>query len=571
MFSYVGHFIYNLSFLVAMSIISGFIWQGRKREWEEVLQGLLFGTAVVLGMMHPLVLQNGLIFDGRSVMISLCGLFFGPIALGVAAGIALSYRLLVVGGSFILTGELVIAWSALVGLVLHYHWIRKGKTPTTGGLLGVGVLVHAGMILLMFTLPGGRGLWTVTRIGMPVLLTFPLATLLIGKVLLSRTTELRSMEALAKSRAELRTLIDTIPDLIWFKDKDGKYLACNARFERFFGAREQEIVGMTDADFVGREQADAFRQADRKAMAAGGPTTNEEHISFADDGHEEYLETIKTPTFGPNGKILGVLGIGRNITERKAAEARILGMNQELEQRVKERTAELEAANQELEAFSYSVSHDLRAPLRGIDGFSLVIMEEYASQLDEAGRHYLSRIRLGTQRMGQLIDDLLALARTSRSELVLADCDLSAICHRIARDLAAAHPGRQVQVTIQPGLQAWADPGLMQVVLENLLGNAWKFTARSAEARIQVERRISPGGERTFCVQDSGAGFEMAHSQKLFNAFQRLHPAAEFEGNGIGLASVRRIIHRHRGRIWAEGEPGKGAAFFFTLPDPTRA
>jgi PAS domain S-box-containing protein len=571
MFSLVGLLIYNLSFLVAMSVISGFIRRDRRRGWEEVLQGLLFGVAAVLGMMHPLVLRDGLIFDGRSVMISLCGLFFGPVALGVAGGIALTYRLLIVGGSYVITGELVIAWSALVGLVYHYRWARKGKAITTGRLLGVGVLVHAGMVLLMFTLPGGRGLQTDAQIGLPVLLTFPLATLLVGKVLGSRATELRTMEALRKSRADLRTLIDTIPDLVWFKGADGKYLACNARFEKFFGAREQEIVGMTDADFVGRELANAFREGDRKAIAAGGPTTNEERITFADDGHEEYLETIKTPTFGPDGKILGVLGIGRNITERKTAEAEILCMNQELEQRVEARTSELQAANQEMEAFSYSVSHDLRAPLRAIDGFSQVVLDEYSGQLDEAGRHYLSRIRRSTRHMGQLIDDLLNLSRTSRGELALADCDLSAICGGIAGNLAAVHPDRRVQVTIQPNLQVRADPRLMQVALENLLGNAWKFTAHSSEARIQVEGRVSPDGERAFSIRDNGAGFDMGHAHKLFSAFQRLHSATEFEGTGIGLAIVRRIIHRHHGRTWAEGEPGKGATFFFTLPGPAGA
>jgi PAS domain S-box-containing protein len=570
MFSYAGRLIDNLSFLVAMSIISGFI-RPRRRRCEEVLQGLLFGASAVLSMMHPLVLHNGLIFDGRSVMISLCGLFFGPIALGVAVGIALSYRFLVVAGSGALTGMLVIAWSALVGLFFHYRWIRKGEPSTTGRLLGVGVLVHAGMVLLLFTLPGGRGFWAVTQIGLPVLLTYPLATLLIGKVLSSRAIEFRSREALAKSRADLRTLIDTIPDLIWFKDADGVYLACNARFERFFGAREQEIVGRVDADFVGRELADAFREADRKAMSAGRPTSNEERITFADDGHEEYLETIKTPTFGPGQKVLGVLGIGRNITERKAAETRILCLNQELEQRVAARTAELEAANQEMEAFSYSVSHDLRAPLRSIDGLCQVLLEDNLVQLDASGRHHLSRIHQRAERMGQIIDDLLRLSRLDRTELDPEDADLSALSGEVVDVLARADPGREVQVSIESHLTAWADLRLMRVVLENLLGNAWKFTSRREGARIRVGGTVQPGGDRAFFVRDNGVGFDMAQSHKVFDAFQRLHSPADFGGTGIGLAIVRRIIHRHGGRIWAEGEPGRGAAFFFILPGPAGA
>ncbi len=254
------------------------------------------------------------------------------------------------------------------------------------------------------------------------------------------------------------------------------------------------------------------------------------------------------------------------ITELRQAEARNRNLAEGLEQRVLERTAQLESANRELEAFSYSVTHDLRAPLRSIDGFSRVLLEDHLDQLDADGQHQLDRIRANTERMGRLIDDLLDLSGVGRKELKLETVDLTGISGKVLRDLAEADPGRKVEGVIQPALRVKADPGLVELVLENLLRNAWKFTTRKPDPRIEVGAKDLPGGEIVFFIQDNGAGFDMAHAGKLFNAFQRLHSANDYEGTGIGLAIVQRAIHRHGGRIWAEAEPGRGAAFFFTFP-----
>jgi light-regulated signal transduction histidine kinase (bacteriophytochrome) len=251
------------------------------------------------------------------------------------------------------------------------------------------------------------------------------------------------------------------------------------------------------------------------------------------------------------------------IARRRSEEDR--RMKAELEQRVVERTAELEVANKELEAFSYSVSHDLRAPLRSIDGFGQALLEDCANRLDDQGRHYLQRIRGSTQRMGQLIDDLLKLSRAARAEIRREPVDLSQMGQAVIAELRRAEPDRQVELHMQDGMIADGDLRLLRIVLENLLSNAWKFTSRTARARIEMASFPDGTGGHAYYVRDNGVGFEMAYVDKLFGAFQRLHTPADFPGTGIGLATVQRIIHRHGGRAWAESEMGKGANFYFTL------
>ncbi|MGL4619730.1 sensor histidine kinase [Chroococcidiopsis sp.] len=249
------------------------------------------------------------------------------------------------------------------------------------------------------------------------------------------------------------------------------------------------------------------------------------------------------------------------IVERQQAEQRAQELNQGLQQAI----VELKAVNKELEAFSYSVSHDLRAPLRSIDGFSQALLEDCLDQLDATGQDYLRRIRFASQRMGQLIDDLLTLSRVTRSEMQRESVDLSRVASRICTNLQQTHPEQQVEFVVQPGLVAQGDPRLLEVLLENLLNNAWKFTSRQLQAKIEFGAIAQENGILVYFVRDDGVGFDMVYVDKLFRPFQRLHGMNEFSGNGIGLATVQRIVHRHGGRVWAEGALARGATFYFTL------
>jgi PAS domain S-box-containing protein len=283
------------------------------------------------------------------------------------------------------------------------------------------------------------------------------------------------------------------------------------------------------------------------------------------DGRQRWISARGTVIRDAGGLPSRMVGTNIDVTDQKLAEEQIRLLNSSLESRVAERTRDLSNANGELESFSYSVSHDLRAPLRTIDGFSLALLEDCGETLNEVGKSHLLRIRTATQRMGTLIDDLLNLSRVTRAQITLETFDLSSVVASVAAELQAAQPDRQVAWNIQPGVLATADSRLLRVAVENLLNNAWKFTSRRACAAISFGTREEHGAP-VFFVKDDGAGFDPAYAERLFGAFQRLHATSEFPGTGVGLATVQRVVNRHGGRIWAESSVGQGAAFFFTLP-----
>ncbi|WP_051180662.1 CHASE domain-containing protein [Thermithiobacillus tepidarius DSM 3134] len=379
------------------------------------------------------------------------------------------------------------------------------------------------------------------------------------------TERKRAEAALRESEARYRSVVTALTEGIVLHDRSGRIVDCNASAARLLGLSMAQLMGRSSTDpqwQVIHEDGSPFPGDSHPAMIAlrsGQPQEATVMGVRRPDGALVWLSVNAQPLFrgsepAPHGTVVSFT----DITERKRAEEEIRQLNAGLEQRVRERTAELES-------FNYSVSHDLRAPLRAIDGFSLVLLEDYDGILDTAGRDYLARIRRASQRMGQLIDDLLNLSRITRSEMHREAVDLSELAQEIAETLQADHPERRASFAIAPGVTAHGDPKLLEILLENLLGNAWKFTGKHERAHIEFGAR-EEAGERVYFVRDDGAGFDMAYAGKLFGPFQRLHGPGEFEGTGIGLAIVQRIIDRHGGRIWAEGAVGQGATFYFTLP-----
>ncbi len=374
----------------------------------------------------------------------------------------------------------------------------------------------------------------------------------------------RAEEALNVSESRFKALFETMSEGFSFneiicdeagKPRDIRYLEVNPAFEH--------LTGLKAADILGRTTLELFPDTE--------PAWVERYGKVALTGESVHFDA----PFGPLGRWFEIhayqtepgqfAAVFFDISERKQAKEKIQKLNEELEERVAQRTVQLESANRELEAFSYSVSHDLRAPLRSIDGFSQAILEDYNELLPQEGRNFLERIRSAAQRMGILIDDMLNLSRVTRVSMKSVPVDLSTLAKEIAQELQRSHPEHRVGLTIAENLQAKGDPNLLNIVLENLISNAWKFTSGREQAEVEVGAKVE-NNETIFFVRDNGAGFDMTYANKLFGAFQRLHAITEFPGTGVGLATVQRIIDRHGGRVWAQGAVGEGATFFFTLP-----
>lgn len=357
---------------------------------------------------------------------------------------------------------------------------------------------------------------------------------------------------LTAERTKLKSMLESISDGFNSFDRDFRYTYVNPAAAKTLHTTPEQLLGACLWDKWPMAEDSIFGREFRRSLAEGVPIQFEGY-------YPEPLNTWFDIRCYPSDEGLSVFF--SDITEHKRAELEIQRLNEDL----KTRAAALEAANKELEAFSYSVSHDLRAPLRSIDGFSRILLEDYDDKLDDEGRECLQTVRAASQRMGRLIDDMLQLSRISRSEMHLEPVDMSAMAEGIAAILKDEESNRQAEFVIQPGLVVCADGRLLRIALENLLGNAWKFTGHEPLARIEVGRGGDPTNPSYF-VRDNGVGFDMAYVHKLFGAFQRLHTTAEFPGTGIGLATVQRVIHRHGGQVWAEGEIGRGATFYFTLP-----
>ncbi|HEX8699156.1 MAG TPA: PAS domain S-box protein [Myxococcaceae bacterium] len=389
---------------------------------------------------------------------------------------------------------------------------------------------------------------------------------LLGVMALTRDIDKQHRIEEEKRRTEqhFRVLVETAQEGIWTIDAEWRTTYVNQYMARMLGYRADEMLGVHLSRFFDQENMQEARlNLEKQDEAPRGKV--EDRCFLRKDGTPIWTSISTTPLFDEQGCYTGSLAMVTDITQRRAAEEQIRQLNAQLEQRIADRTAQLEFSNRELEAFAYTVAHDLRAPLRSVASFSDALVEDCGDKLDELGRDYLRRIVNGSKRMSELIDGILSLSRVNSTELAPRKSDLSSMARSIIEQLQGVRPERPVKVTIQDGLVDQGDPQLLRMVLENLLGNAWKFTRDRNPAEIEFSATRDEQGLRIYQVRDNGAGFDMAYQDKLFGVFQRLHAQKEFEGNGVGLATVQRIVRRHGGRVWGEGELGKGARFFFTL------
>jgi PAS domain S-box-containing protein len=374
------------------------------------------------------------------------------------------------------------------------------------------------------------------------------------------------LKALLREVIDLKTALDEHA-IVAITDPQGKITYVNDKFCEISKYSREELLGQDHRILNSGHHPKEFMR-DLWTTIARGRVWHGEIKNRAKDGSFYWVDATIVPFLNEQGKPRQYVAIRADITDRKRAEQEIRELNTRLEQRVAERTAELEAVNKELEAFSFSVSHDLRAPLRAVDGFSQAVLEDYGDQLPEEGRHDLQTIREGAQRMGRLIDDLLTFSRLSRASLKKQEVDTGKLVRHVLEELDSQREGRQVDIRIGDLPACQGDPALLTQVWVNLLANALKYTRRRESAVIEIGCKRGQDGNVYF-VRDNGAGFDMRYAHKLFGVFQRLHRTDEFEGTGVGLAIVQRVIHRHGGRIWADAEVDRGATFYFTLKEGT--
>ena len=383
-----------------------------------------------------------------------------------------------------------------------------------------------------------------------------------------RRQEQAQLRLLQKAVSRLNDMV-IIMDVGQPDESGPRIVFVNDAFERQTGYSREEVIGHTPGLVWAAKSQQSEVERIRDAVKNWQPVRAEVAINTK-SGQPLWLEIDLSPIADESGRFTHWVAVDRDISERRRQQHEILSLNNELEERVRQRTAQLAAANKELESFAYAVSHDLRSPLNTVDAFSQLLLKLDAENISDKGKHYLDRIGVGVRHMGELIEGLLTLAQLSRGAIRSEPVDLSALARRIDNQCSAREPGRAPQVHIQEGMCARGDARLLLAVFQNLLDNAWKFTSRQAMARIEVGCKAGSSDETVFFVKDNGAGFDMAHAHKLFGTFERLHSPGEFPGSGIGLATVKRVIERHGGRVWAESKISEGATFYFTLRVPEK-
>lgn len=595
----------NIAILLTFSMLYDFFWSRNEKlnnDYVKIGSGVVLGVIGIVLILTPWHFVPGIFFDTRSVMLSVAGLFFGPVPTITAMIITVLYRIYM-GGAGTIMGIAVAITSGSVGILWWYFRPEWRKKKPLIELVAMGILVHLIMLGCTIFLPGEVRWQTFNNIALPAIFIYPVATALLGMLMLNQAKNWENRKAMNISEERWHFALEGSGDGVWDWNLKTNEVFFSKQWKLMLGFDDNEIEDKLEEwdKRVFPEDKEMAYQLLNQHIEGHTPVYISEHRLLCKDGTYKWiLARGKIMTFDDDGKPLRFIGSHTDISERKEAQEEIRKMNEILEQKVLERTNELEkrghellaneaalmnivedlnlksaalhqsteqlqAANKELEAFSYSVSHDLRAPLRAISGFVSILMEDYGKDLDSEGKRICNIIHSNAKKMGQLIDDLLSFSRLIRSELHHSKIDMESMVKIVISEFQSAQNLSQKSFSIQQIPEALGDANLIKQVWINLISNAIKYSSKEPNAHINIGA-IQKENETTYFIRDNGVGFNMEYSNKLFVVFQRLHGISEFEGTGVGLAIVQRIINRHGGRVWAESEVGNGATFFFTLP-----
>lgn len=574
-------------------------WSPGKVTLQKIPVGLAVGLIGIIVIQTHWKLTNGAIFDTRSILLSISGLFFGTIPTVIAMIMTAVFRIYQ-GGIGIVPGILVIIFTGSVGIGWRHFRKKSLVNYTFLDFYLFGIAVHVVMLGLMMTFPRDTAMVILQVISMPVLVIYPLGTALLGLLMTQRIQRDSITEEITANELKFRIIADHTSDWEYWVDSDHRFLFCSTSCEK--------ITGYSNAEFL--DNALLLRaivhpddlpivETHKHSIDLHFPGRIEFRIIHR-NGSIRWIEHGCVPVYSNEGTYLGTRGSNRDITDRKIAEgnmiaakneidallhitedsrkallsvvedqkiaqATIVALNEELEDRIAERTEELRNANTELESFSYTVSHDLRAPLRAITGFSRILFDEHRKNLRADGKELVKDILHNTNRMSELIDDLLALSRISRKEMIKTEIDMAGLFAKTFAELTSAASGRTIHFSVDALPPLYGDLSLFKQVAVNLLSNAIKFSSKQEQPKISVTSTAG-SGENTYRITDNGVGFDMKYADRLFKPFQRLHHADDFEGTGVGLAIVKRIIVRHNGSVSVVSAVQQGTTVEFTVP-----
>ncbi len=560
--------IQNAALLLALALVHEVVLRRFRSDGPSLRQvpvGVAIGLIGIVVMATPWTLEPGIIFDTRSVLLAVSGLYLGGVPTAIAMAMTAAARL-AMGGAAAWAGVAVIVTSGVGGLVFRHRRRKDLARISLGELYVFGVFVHLAMLACLLTLPTPIAARVVPRVALPVLAIYPVGTALLGGLMAARARREETEEALRSSEERFRRAVveSPVPAMLYTEDGDVLMVSRSWCETSGYGPEELRTIDAWFERAYG-ENAGRAREVLRKTFASDR-RVEEGDFEVRTRGGETRVWTFSAAPLGPlpDGR-RAYISLATDVTERRRAEAEVHRLNESLERHVAERTAQLEQAVKELDAFSYSISHDLRAPVRAIHGYARILEEEHGSQLDAEGRRLLGIVQAGARRMGLLIDDLLRFSRLLRQPLRMDEVDMTSLVGDVFSEIRSRSSGRDVELRLSPLPPATADPALIRQVWANLIDNAIKYTGREERAVIEVSGEV--GEDRVaYHVRDNGVGFDMAHSGALFGVFQRLHGSDEFEGTGVGLALVQRIVQRHHGQVWANAAPGEGATFSFSLP-----